>query len=184
MDGMSEEEQAYYREKKDAKVKKLEIYRPAEVTLETLSGMGPRLVLGRWGMEECVVDWVEGAGKERGRREGRALGALLGDRVESGKEEKDKRRIESTEGDKQTQEVSGKVVEMLRKGFEGRLAERVFKGEYVFEGRDENGVLDTLRRQAVRNATYHPKDGASLTEKVRSMLPAANLGGARRAASF
>ena len=66
--------------------------------------------------------------------------------------------------------------EPLKKEFEARkIAEKLFKGEYVFEGKDEKGVLGGLKRQAVRNGTYVPKDWERLAQKVGSLLPAEQI---------
>ncbi|KAG7005933.1 hypothetical protein G7Y79_00017g043150 [Physcia stellaris] len=88
------------------------------------------------------------------------------------------------EGRKQdANEGSGVNGDVLRKEFDGRkIAERMFRGEYVFDGKQEEGVLGTLRRQAVRNGTYFPQDGRSLAEKVRSLLPAEMTGGGGKTA--
>lgn len=163
-------------------------YLPAEVTAQTLSGNGPAIPLGGWGMNEIVEGWVGGIGKEgERRREDLALMAEKwnhGSTVDFGGDQKSKKQVlDAAENgmNDMGEEEQGIVAEKLRETFGKVFAERVFKGEYVFEGRKEGGVLDSLARQTTRNASFLPRDGESLAAKVKSLLPAEISGGAQRA---
>lgn len=163
-------------------------YLPAEVTAQTLSGNGPAIPLGGWGMNEIVEEWVGGIGKEgERRREDLALMAEKwnhGSTVDFGGDQKSKKQVlDAAENgmNDMGEEEQGIVAEKLRETFGKVFAERVFKGEYVFEGRKEGGVLDSLARQTTRNASFLPRDGESLAAKVKSLLPVEISGGAQRA---
>ena len=174
------------REKEEAKTPKPQPYVPAAVSLESLSGLGaglPAFGVGAWGQEEAVADWAEGWERRRLRKRIRSgvwldgverFRGAAGMEVEMG----DEGRKGETGGKENMDEGNGESGEVLRREFDGRkVAERMFRGEYVFDGKQEEGVLGSLRRQAVRNGTYFPQDGQSLAEKVRSLLPAAKTGG-------
>lgn len=183
---MTEEEEAYEREKEEAQRPKEQTYVPAAVTLESLSGMGPGLPVvgmgvGAWGQEEAVNEWVQGVGRKRRIRRAERLKSADDvedvDKDQKGKEtgaEGELKETGTAEERKET-EAEGeeeKVAETLRKVFDAKkIAEKMFSGEYVFDGREDKGVLGSLRRQAVRNGSYYPKDGEFLAEKVRSLLP-------------
>jgi len=163
-------------------------YQPAEVTAQTLSGNGPAIPLGGWGMNEIVEEWVGRIGKEgERRRDDLALMAEKcnhGSTVDFGGDQETKKQVldAAEHGVKDmSEEEQGVVAEKLRETFGKVFAERVFKGEYVFEGRKEGGVLDSLARQTTRNASFLPRDGESLAAKVKSLLPAEISGGAQRA---
>lgn len=163
-------------------------YLPAEVTAQTLSGNGPAIPLGGWGMNEIVEEWVGGIGKE-GERRREDLASMAekwnhGSTVDFGGDQKSKKQVlDAAENgmNDMGEEEQGIVAEKLRETFGKVFAERVFKGEYVFEGRKEGGVLDSLARQTTRNASFLPRDGESLAAKVKSLLPAEISGGAQRA---
>ena len=175
------------REKEEAKAPKPQPYVPAAVSLESLSGLGPGLPafgVGAWGQEEAVADWAQGWERRSLRKRIRS-GVWL-DEVETFRGAAgmgDEGRKGETGGKQDANEEGGVNGEVLRREFDGRkIAERMFRGEYVFDGKQEEGVMGTLRRQAVRNGTYFPQDGQSLAEKVRSLLPAEMTGGGGRSA--
>ena len=184
---MSPEEVKYKREKEEAKKPKAVTFVPAAVDLESLSGTGPVLPLGAWGQEEAVADWVEGMEARSKLVWGK--GGIRVDRVEGfrGAEADDteeglqKVEVEAKTGSEN--ENAGQAEELLKKEFETRkIAERLFKGEYVFDGKEEKGVLGGLKRQAVRNGSYIPKDYETLARKVESLLPAEQSGKGRKTA--
>ena len=198
---MSPEEEKYHREKVVGKKPKGVSYVPAVVGLESLIGTGPVLPamgLGAWGQEEAVADWVEGMrtrSKLVWRSEGIRVDQIEGfhgaadtdDTQESEKKKNTRKANAEAEAAKTGSETESQAEELLKKEFEARkIAEKLFKGEYVFDGRHETGVLASLKRQAVRNETYLlPKDCERLAQKVGSLLPApselsSRKGGARR----
>lgn len=178
----------YLEDLKERRRPKAVPYLPAEVTAETLSGNGPAIPLGGWGMNEIVEEWVNRIAKQgERRREDLALMAGKwnnGSTVDfGGDQETKKQMLDAAEhGVKDmSEEEQGVVAEKLRKTFGKELAERVFKGEYVFGGRKEGGVLDSLARQTTRNASFLPRDGETLAAKVKSLLPAESAGAAQKA---
>ena len=177
-------EARFEREKEEARKPKEVTYVPAAVSLETLSGTGPVLPaigLGAWGQEEAVAHWVEGM-----LASSRSVWRSGGIRVDHVEALRDANPDDDTQGSekKNTRQKDAEVKagsehegqeaeELLKKEFEARkIAEKLFKGEYVFDGKDEKGVLGGLKRQAVRNGTYIPKDWERLAQKVGSLLPA------------
>ena len=162
---VDERVKAYIEEKREQRAVELlkaHVYQPPKVTIDALNEMGPGLALGKWGMEGCVVDWmkaIENKVEKGSKIEPLEVLPLL---LEAPKEAKvDERGV--TDGDE--------VGERLRETFERTLAQKVFQGRYELGGRRERDVLDSLRRQAVRNPSYDPRSSASLLDKVGSMLP-------------
>ena len=166
-------------------------YVPAAVTLESLSGTGPVLPamgLGAWGQEEAVADWVremEARSKSAWRCGGIRVDRVEGvcrvkpDEMEDLKKNMRKGDAEAKAGSENPEQAE----ELLRKEFEARkIAEKLFKGEYVFEGKEDKGVLGSLKRQAVRNGSYLPRDWESLAQKVGSLLPAEQVERGRKKA--
>lgn len=178
----------YLDELREQKTPKAVAYLPAEVNAQTLSGNGPAIPLGGWGMNEIVEEWV-GKIAKRGERRREDLVMMAekwnnGSTVDfGGDQERKKQMLDAAEhGVKDvSEEEQGVVAKKLRETFGTDLAERVFKGEYVFRGRKEGGVLDSLARLTTRNASFLPRDGESLAAKVKSLLPAESSGGASKA---
>jgi len=187
-DKLGSEVREYLDELREQKRPKAVAYQPAEVTAQTLSGNGPAIPLGGWGMNEIVEMWVDRIAKkgERGRDDMVMMAGKWnnGNTVDfRGDQETKKRVLDAAENGMKnmSDQEQGVVAEKLRQTFGKGFAERVFKGEYVFEGRKEGGVLASLARQTTRNASFLPRDGESLAAKVKSLLPAESSGGAQKA---
>ena len=188
------EEEKYIRERDEKRKPKAVTYVPAAVDLESLSGTGPALPvlgIGAWGQEEAVADWVEEMGA-RSRSMWKIKGVQV-ERVEAYRgwvgEGATARRFQEKKIRKRDAEAKaggenpGQMEELLKKEFEARkIAEKLFKGEYIFDGKGEKGVLGSLKSQAVRNETYLPKDWESLAQKVSSLLPAEQVQDSRQKA--
>lgn len=178
----------YLDDQKEESKPKAVAYQPAEITLETLSGNGPAMPLGGWGMNEVVEDWVNRIAK-KGEKTHEDLAMMAqkwskGETVDFGRDQEIKKRmldvVEHGIRDMSEEEV-GAVAEKLRGTFEKDFAEKVLDGTYVFEGRKEEGVLGSLARQTTRNSSFLPEDGKSLAAKVKSLLPAESLDGTQKA---
>lgn len=178
----------YLDELREQKRPKAVAYLPAEVNAQTLSGNGPAIPLGGWGMNEIVEEWVSRIAK-RGERRREDLVMMAekwnnGSNVDFGGDRERKKQIldAAEHGVKDnSEEEQEAIAEKLRERFGRDLAEKVFKGEYVFGGTKEGGVLNSLARQTTRNASFLPRDEESLAAKVKSLLPAEVSGGGRKA---
>lgn len=163
-------------------------YKPAEVSLESLRGNGPAVPLGDWGMGEVVEEWV-GRIARKGEQRDVAL-ALMAEKWNNGE------HVSFTDGDTKqrlldvvengardlSEEEQAAVTARLKDTFGKVLGRKMVKGEYAFEGRTGQGVLDTLARQTAKNRSFFPTDGESFAAKVKSLLPPENSGAAQKEA--
>lgn len=156
---------------------------PAEISLESLAGYGPRLSVGKFGMEEVVGDRVRGAveklERERDRRELLSRTWTEGEnykyRSQDEREavehlvQKAQRGTPQSEVKAEEEEDKG---DLLTPEQRDELVERLFRGSYSVGGGKEGGVLGELRRMADVNGSYLPEDGERVVEKVRALMPA------------
>ena len=161
-------------------------YQPAEMTLDSLRGNGPSMELGDWGKNEAVEEWVHHITKHGEKK--REQVALMAEKWKNGQYvnyrdwETKKRILDAVEyGIRDlSEEEQAAVAEKLRDTFRTELADRVFKGQYMFEGRKGASVLDSVARQAAKNGSFLPRHGESFAAKVRMLLPVEDAGGSQK----
>jgi len=149
---------------------------PAEISLESLTGYGPRLSVGKFGMVEVVGDRVRGAvGKLERERERREVLSKAWTEGENYKyRSKDEREAVEHLVQKAQRGPQGEGEEdkgdLLTSEQRDQLVERLFRGSYTIGGK-EGGAFGELRRKLDVNGSYLPKDGEKLVKKVRALMP-------------
>ena len=161
----------------------------SEVSTEALTGGGPALLVGEWGMSEVVEETLNrlapaGLKNDGVRREEELATKLLRGEFIRFKDDEEKSTVlgmahRATErGAELRSEEKGEIVEAtspefepLEEGSRSQMVDKMLKGAYELAGRrEEDGVLQHLLRHTSRNESYYPENGSSLAAKVKSML--------------
>ena len=148
----------YMKELEEQKAVKPVAFVVPEVSQEALSGMGPALAFGEFGMSETVrqrLNTVEARQQWGFEKE---LGG------------------ESGVMDKQNEVEAEQIQEDQR----SELVNKMLRGDYVM-GRDggHGDVVGQVMKSTCRNESYYPEDGASLMAKVMTILPVQTRGTAQ-----
>ena len=161
-------------------------YTPAEISLETLRGMGPAIACGERGMEETVLERLGLIAKNQDEYDARvedlaqkkADGKYVLCRSKAERDHVDalvKRNLVG-EGDnaalddeKEREQMA--VVESRMQEEAQKLATRLLKGDYRIGPLGKGPTAELLERYTRRNETYLPQDSKALANKVRAMLP-------------
>ncbi|KAI4149318.1 MAG: hypothetical protein L6R39_002530 [Caloplaca ligustica] len=161
-------------------------YTPAELSAETLRGMGPTLACGQWGMTETVTERMMKIGAKKDAYDKRieelahkwGEGEFCHFRSKQEKEDTIKtveRNLAGT-GDnakldekKEAEKMTSVDTRMKEEG--ERLAERLLKGDYNIGPPGKGPTAELLERYTRKNETYLPKDREALAGKIGTLLP-------------
>jgi len=159
----------------------------ADVSRAALTGQGPALALGPWGMSEVVeerLDKITGNGLIENARRLQELvrnlrnGEYIRFRSDA---EKDAtlalaRTVSEMEADTATDET-GEIVNPAKAGFTAvseetreKLMRRLLEGGYKM-GEGEEGFVRELLLKLRRNETIRTKQEGAMARKIRSLLP-------------
>ena len=167
----TEEELEYLKEKKKREMPQSVNFQPVDISRETLSGSGPAMASGEWGMGEMLGkrlllakktlnrEFVQWDSKEQKADVLTLVHGLKGTKDGQGEEKnkEDEQASKPMASDPQTQ----------------ALMQKLLGGSYAMvKPRGEQDILGHIARHADRNESYFPVDGKSLLNKVRSILPA------------
>ncbi len=165
------------------------IYKPANMSAETLQGMGPALACGEWGMSETVGEKLIQVNKKQNEYDERieelaskfAEGVFCHFRTKQERIDtmKTVERNLAGQGDNaklDEEEEKEKMAIMDTRMTEERakLATRLLKGDYYVGPLGKGPTAELLERYTRKNETYMPKDSQSLAGKIGTLLPLGN----------
>ncbi|MCJ1484728.1 hypothetical protein MMC06_004901 [Schaereria dolodes] len=168
------------------KAKKIE-YEPCEVSFEALTGSGPALAVGQWGMREVFEERLNRLSPASSEDDGIRRHEMAKELSRGGfvrfRDDEEKNDIialaqATAERGAKLSEAKGEIVKTTNTDFEpldenerAQMVADMLKGDYQLTNHGaKEGVLQGLLRNIGRNETYYPKDSNSLAAKVKSML--------------
>ncbi|KAI4130080.1 MAG: hypothetical protein LQ338_001932 [Usnochroma carphineum] len=180
-DSMFEGSARHYTHESDSKT-----YTPADMSVDTLRGMGPALACGEWGMSETVGERMMKIGKKKDEYDERieelarkwAEGEFC--RFKSKQEKEDtiktvERNLAGTGDnaglDEEREKEKMALVNTRMKEEGEKLAGRLLKGDYYIGPLGKGPTAELLERYTRKNETYMPKDRQALAGKIGTLLP-------------
>ncbi|KAL8810223.1 MAG: hypothetical protein Q9200_002747 [Gallowayella weberi] len=164
-------------------------YRPADISAESLQGMGPALACGEWGMSETVGQRLIQVNKAHDEYNERI--EELAQKREEGefchfrsKQERtdtmntvarnvagldDNAALDEEEEKKEKEKMELMDTRMAEE--RAKLATRLLKGDYHFGPLGKGPTAELLERYTLKNETYLPKDRLALAGKIGTLLP-------------
>ncbi|KAL8862810.1 MAG: hypothetical protein Q9178_000752 [Gyalolechia marmorata] len=173
------------------------IYKPANMSAESLQGMGPALACGEWGMSETVGEKLIQVNKKQNEYDERieelaskfAEGVFCHFRTKQERIDtmKTVERNLAGQGDNakldEEQEKEKMAMMDTRMAEErAKLATRLLKGDYYVGPLGKGPTAELLERYTRKNETYLPKDSQSLAGKIETLLPLGNAAAKGRTA--
>ncbi|KAL8803412.1 MAG: hypothetical protein Q9182_003210 [Xanthomendoza sp. 2 TL-2023] len=161
-------------------------YIPADISAESLQGMGPALACGEWGMSETVGERLIEVNKahdeynERIQELAQKFGQGKFCHFRSKRERTDTMntiaRDVAGEGDNAPLDEGEEKEKMERMDTRmaeerAKLATRLLKGDYQVGPLGKGPTAEVLERYTLKNESYFPKDRLALAAKIATLLP-------------